>query len=226
MEKFKKLIILLTIVGILLFSLVGCSRTLDPDDYTIEEHIEFITQKVQQRYMKEDYPYTSFAVYPLYDENDKNTHFLVEFEPYGFLMLQMHKQETSPFEYTSMYSRCDKYLCDQYNGKCGWQRYRYVTENEQQDITERIKWKDSEESYDSQEVFFEINEQGEYIVYYKSPYAISNALNQKLYFVNSCPLIEKNGVFINLVSMRTYTQEQNAEGLVGIEFFAGSILML
>lgn len=129
-------------VGILLFSLVGCSKTLDPDDYTLEEHIEFITQKVQQRYMKEDYPYTSFAVYPLYDENNKNTHFLVEFEPYGFLMLQMHKQETSPFEYTSMYSRCDKYLCDQYNGKCGWQRYRYGTENEQKDIIEGIKWKD------------------------------------------------------------------------------------
>lgn len=223
--KIIAILVLTLILCISLFSLVGCNKTLDPDEYTLEEHIEFITQRVQQRYMKKDEPYTSFAVYPLYDENDKYTHFLVEFEPYGFLMIETHKQETSHFEYTSMYRRCDAYLCR--DGKFGWQRYRYDG-IEEQEIIDGIKWEKGKVRFIDKEVYLEVDEQGEYVEYYKSPYAIANVLSQKLYFINSSPIIEENGKYIDLVSMRAYAQEQckEMEALPCVKFFAGSILML
>ncbi len=225
--KCKKTIAILALSSILcisIFSLVGCNKTLNPDDYTLEDHIEFIAQRVQQRYMKEGTPYTSFAVYPLYDENDKYTHFLVEFEPYGFLMIETHKQKISKFEYTSMYRRCDAYLCR--DEKFGWQKYRY--DIEEQEIIDGIKWEKGKIKFLDKEVYFEVNEQGECVEYYKSPYAVANVLSQKLYFINSSPIIEENGKFIDLVSMRAYAQEQRneMEVLPCVKFFAGSILML
>lgn len=66
-KKIIAVLVLLFIFQILIFSLVGCHKTLDPDDYTTEEHIEMISKKVQARYIdRENSLYDSFSVYPLY----------------------------------------------------------------------------------------------------------------------------------------------------------------
>ena len=51
-KKTISVLALLSILSILIFSFVGCHKTLDPDDYTTEEHIEMISKKVQARYIE------------------------------------------------------------------------------------------------------------------------------------------------------------------------------
>jgi len=65
------------------FSLTGCRR-----EFTNEEHIERISQRVRERFFNEESEYaelyTDFTVTILYNANDEPTFFMVEFEPDGF----------------------------------------------------------------------------------------------------------------------------------------------
>ena len=126
-KKIIAVLVLLFIFQILIFSLVGCHKTLDPDDYTTEEHIEMISKKVQARYIdRENSLYDSFSVYPLYSIDETVCMYLVEFEPYGFLLIKPYKEPYSRFVHTSMYRFDDSYML-----RTGgpWRRYRFGTED-------------------------------------------------------------------------------------------------
>ena len=54
-----------------------CGCTESPDKYTLEQHMERISERVEKRYINDDtrnqtYSFiTDYNLYPLYDENDK-----------------------------------------------------------------------------------------------------------------------------------------------------------
>ena len=57
--------------------------------YNEQEHFERVAKRVEKRYMQnEDSKFTSYEIYPLYDENDEISFFMVEFEPYGFVCVE------------------------------------------------------------------------------------------------------------------------------------------
>lgn len=104
----------ITYIDIMIFAilgLVGCSKK--TSQYTEDEHIQRVTERIQKKYIDTDLNWvdneqpTSFDVFPLYNENDKLECFLVEFEPYGFLFIQMRDERNKVFSWagasTSMY---------------------------------------------------------------------------------------------------------------------------
>lgn len=97
----------ITMIVIMLFGilgLVGCSQK--ASKYTEEEHIQRVTERIQKKYIDTDLSWvdreqpTSFDVFPLYNINNKLEYFLVEFEPYGFLFIQLRDERKKVFSWT------------------------------------------------------------------------------------------------------------------------------
>lgn len=228
--KCKKTIAFLAFLSILfisIFSLIGCHKTLDPDDYTTEEHIEMISKKVQARYIdREDSLYDSFSVYPLYSIDETVCMYLVEFEPYGFLLIKPYKEPNSRFVHTSMYRFDDSYML-----RTGgpWRRYRFGTEDcPPESFNEYGIKPDDRHQFQSDKIeYCELSESGSFIDYQKSPYAIANVLDQKLYVEGASFVIKKDDKYLNLISMILYDEDviKDSEFLV-FTFIAGSERML
>ncbi len=209
MKSIKKFIAVLMLISILVAMLTSlCACTKYPEDYTLEEHIDNITKRVQKKYMDDDNNYTSFTVYPLYDENDKLTHFLVEFEPYGFLFIHLGVQRLQSYFFAvpGMYMYCDTYL------NMNWQRYRLCVDGIEPQPYGNHEWVVSEGlamSIEALNARFESDEEGNIIEYNKSPYYISNVFNDKLYYLEmptgGVPAIKNGDAFVNLVSMEDFT---------------------
>ena len=74
---------------VLLFSLCICfiwGHARQASDYTTEQHIQRMSERIEKRFMAEDNgKRTGFEIKPLYNENGMLNIFLVEFEPYGYL---------------------------------------------------------------------------------------------------------------------------------------------
>lgn len=226
-KKIIAVLVLLFIFQILIFSLVGCHKTLDPDDYTTEEHIEMISKKVQARYIdRENSLYDSFSVYPLYSIDETVCMYLVEFEPYGFLLIKPYKEPYSRFVHTSMYRFDDSYML-----RTGgpWRRYRFGTEDcPPEPFNEYGIKPDDRHQFQSDKIeYCELSESGSFIDYQKSPYAIANVLDQKLYVEGASFVIKKDDRYLNLVSMLLYDEDaiKDSEFLV-FTFIAGSVKML
>lgn len=228
--KCKRIIAFLTlssILFILIFSLVGCHKTLDPDDYTTEEHIEMISKKVQKKYIdRENSLYDSFAVYPLYSIDETVCMYLVEFETYGFLLIKPYKEPYSCFVHTSMYRFDDSYML-----RTGgpWRRYRFGTEDcPPEPFNEYgVKPADRRRFQSDKIEYYELSESGNFINYQKSPYAIANVLDQKLYVAGASFVVKKDDKYLNLISMILYDEDviKDSEFLV-FTFIAGSERML
>ena len=228
--KCKRIIAFLTlssILFILIFSLVGCHKTLDPDDYTTEEHIEMISKKVQKKYIdRENSLYDSFAVYPLYSIDETVCIYLVEFEPYGFLLIEPRKEPFSLFVHTSMYRFNDSYMLR--TGR-PWRKYRYGTEDcPPEPFNDFGIKRDDLNQYPSGKVrYYELSDDGEFVDYRKSPYAVANVLDKKLYVKGKSFAVKENDKYLNLVSMLLYDEADiiNSEHLTFV-FNGGSVFML
>ncbi len=210
-------------------SFCGCTRY--PEDYTIEEHIKNITKKVQKRYIdSERYEFESFEVYPIYDQDDKLSYFLVEFEPQGFLFIHLGVQRFISYFFAvpGMYMYDDFFL--DYN----WVRYRQAVDGLEPDSYNGHEWVYYDFHISSscidENSRFESNEDGEPIKYYKSPYFISGEINNRLYFLElpdgDIPAVKDNDMYLNLVSMESFTylgKDEYAEGSIlphfNISFF-------
>lgn len=226
-KKTISVLALLSILSILIFSFVGCHKTLDPDDYTTEEHIEMISKKVQARYIdRENGLYDSFSVYPLYSIDETVCMYLVEFEPYGFLLIKPYKEPYSRFVHTSMYRFDDSYMLR--TGR-SWRRYRFGTEDcPPEPFNEYgVKPADRQRFQSDKIEYYELSESGNFIDYQKSPYAIANVLDQKLYVEGASFVIKKDDKYLNIVSMILYDEDEikDSEFLV-FSFIAGSVKML
>ncbi len=170
--------------------------------YTEEQHAERIAKRIEKNYMTDESEYTSFELYPLYNLDDKLEFFLVEFEPSGFMYVKIREENnfsSNVFWGTrGLYSQCIP--------QQKWSRYR-IDETNGQPYPEEDK------------EYFEKDENGEKIVYNKSPYAVAGALgNTKGYLLKLKDVSgnwvyvaakKQNDKFINLVSMTEFFIENN-----------------
>lgn len=205
-KKIKKIVTIIMTIVILFsaFILTGCN--LKADKYTEQQNIQRVTKRIQAKYIDGDEklrPYdkpvgdgkiydkvkaTSFAVFPLYDENDALKYFLVEFEPFGFLFVFIRDDWFSAF--TSMY------MLSSVAGEALWSRYKIDETNSQQEPDTDKLW--------------EVDDNEERIFYYNSPYKIANVENEKRYLLHlsdenfsTCyiPAIKIENDYLNLISM-------------------------
>ena len=68
----KRKIAAVVLVGLLSFvtmASTGCAAE-RASDYTEEEHLARVTERIEKKYITEDSQFTSFAVYPLYNEKE------------------------------------------------------------------------------------------------------------------------------------------------------------
>ena len=194
MKKIKKLLtiglaILLTFC--ISVSFVACSN--DPNDYTVEEHIQRISDRIRARDFTSQYPYgltyEDFEVYPVYNENEKINYYLIELEPYGFVFVRVREK---PSFLTAIIFRPSMYLLlDAYTENHPWSPYVVNEPKEDYNLYDDIEWL--------------LDEKGERIYYAKSPYYVTNNINEKKYLLDagSCYgicAIKKDGDFINLIS--------------------------
>ena len=94
--------IVLTVVLVLVLITVILCRLSFSRFYTEEEHLARISELVDKHYMTKDSGYTSFEVFPLYNEYDEFEFAVVEFEPRGYIYVMIRKQ-TVPLIGTSLY---------------------------------------------------------------------------------------------------------------------------
>ncbi len=169
-------------------SFVGCKTK--PEDYTVEEHIERISKRIEERDSTWGYPdgesYEDFSVYPLYDQNEELQFFLVEFEPYGFVFIDL----VDELILRSIIQRGNVSMYG-LSGWCELSWSPYINNGKSQSYSDR-EWI--------------LDENGQKISYDKSPYFVTNNINERKYFWESSSgteyicAVKKNGVFINLIS--------------------------
>lgn len=162
------------------------------DDFTEAEHLARVTKLAKKRYLSGSNKYTDLQVYPIYNDGDKLQYFLIELEPVGYVFVYLHYNNIS----CSMYSRS----LDSDNF---WARYAiefgssaiYEVKGQQFAI-DNARWT-------------ELDENGETIFYYSSPYKVANALNEKLYLLKvlqegnhgEIAAVKRDGKYLNLISM-------------------------
>lgn len=179
-------IMVLGIAFITLFSLsvlTGCSEK--PSKYSEDEHVNRITERIEKRFINGSTELTGFQVFPLYDEADKIKHFLVEFEPYGFLYVRINEKNSTVGSWFggvgSMYTLSDTEV------KTSWSSYT---------IDET-----SSQPFPDIDIIWETDESGNKIIYKKSPYSIAEVGDVKRYLLGNIPAIKTGTGYLNLVSM-------------------------
>ena len=189
-----KFILLTLILSILLspFVLAGCSQK--SSDFTEEEHIQRVTERIEKSMMSESTEYTDFTVSPLYDKNDKLNYFLVEFDPYGFIFVLLREKEQSFLSCFGITS--SMYRVSNLYGKETWSPYTIDETNSQ--------------PYPDTDKIWKYDDNGNKIEYKRSPYFVTGNDNTKKYLLASetessgaqyiCA-IKEGEKFINLISM-------------------------
>ena len=191
-RKSVKTILIITIALMLfssLFMFAGCTHK--AKYYTVEEHTQRVRERMEKRMEKPYYEsFTGFEVYPLYDVNDKLGFFLIELEPYGFSFVLIRDEYWQLTSWSSMY-RIDHSGYEQET----WSPYtRDETNSQPEPDTDKI-WM--------------VDENNEKICYDRSPYYVTNNLNEKKYLLRTdeggyvCA-IKSGEKFINLVSLTEF----------------------
>ena len=169
--------------------------------YSEEKHKERISKLVKKRYMTEESEYTSFEVYPLYNENDELKFFVVEFEPYGYVYVKINEKSNSLLG-LSMYMRESRESRE-------WFRYE-VDENSEVLITN----KNGNGTIYKHRRLTEIQDDGEPVKYKDSHFKVAETGNERRYFIEiEClpslgsdegfvPAVKRGEKYLNLVSMQ------------------------
>jgi len=185
---FKKIVAFGLIVVMCLGFLSGCAP--NPNRYTDEEHIQRISERIENKFVGKT-GVTGFSVYPLYNQNDERTLFLVEFEPVGFMFVQI-RQNITIFN-SAMYSH-------DANINEPWQRYTVTKEG--------IQWMTGQglSSWPDEYKIWETDENGEHIYYEKSYFHAAGIENEKRYLLGiphhvNIPAVKREGKWLNLISM-------------------------
>ena len=166
--------------------------------YTEEQHLQRISKLVEKRYMGEKFEYTSYEVFPLYDQNEKMKYCIVEFEPYGFVWVKINDND---FNY-GMYSRREM-------DKNGWSRYEYIDTTQTSSSEDNIKW--------------ETDEGKERIYYKESPYKVAGISEERRYVVtiiqaihypSTVPAVKRGDKYLNLMDMKEFEYVPESETFV------------
>ncbi len=212
-------------VSLLLFCMgvtfTGCSK--DVNDFSEEEHIERIGERIKDRDTNWGYSEgkscEDFKVYPLYDANEELKYFLVEFEPYGFVFISI-QDEPSVFK-SFFYANKSMYVvsADFYGRENPW--VPYTRDKNSPTLPSLIEGWETQRKGD-----LILDENGEMIVYYKSPFFVTENTNEKKYLLETdssnefiCA-VKKDGRFLNLISglyfddLKSYNSEEEATILI------------
>lgn len=191
----------MTIVGVLLvITLAGCTNK--SNSYSEEEHIQRASKLIEERYFTEDDEYTDYEVYPVYNELDELKYLIVDFEPTGFVYIEIRERDDSLFWGAAMYIR----MVGAYNSEdYTWQRYT-IKENSGDKVKEEDK-------------IWETDEEGNVIYYNVSHYKAANIVDEKRYLLRinqggeSCyiPAVKRGELYLNLVSMEEFKYESELE---------------
>lgn len=198
----KRIIKIIFIVSILLL-VTSCTCNVESDWYFDEFHLKQIKKRIEKRYILSDYGYESFEIYPLYDENDEFSLYLIEFEPQGYFYVKIYKSVNVFWAcagITGMYQKSTIFRTES-----DWQRYRV---------------EEYSESYQyGKDNFFEKDEEGNDIYYRSSPYKVADVIGEKLYILNieqcgcksNIPAVKRGDKYLNLVSMELFNYEPYSE---------------
>ena len=178
--------------------------------YNEQEHFERVAKRVEKRYMQnEDSKFTSYEIYPLYDENDEISFFMVEFEPYGFVCVEINKSYSwlmSQFGIVGMYPKYDYYTYGT------WYRYRIRTDYSEEYLEGH--WR--KDVYRENQ-YYEVADDGERIEYHDSYYKVANIQNEKRYllYINEryIPAVKCGNNWLNLISMEEFDLNQPVEDM-------------
>ena len=171
-EQLAKIIIL-GIVGLLVLTIIILSVCGEkPSQFTEEEHIARISKKIDKKIKKKfsndryTFEYDSFEVYPLYNLNEELEYFLVEFEPSSFMFIHMRDKYKYIYYFIgvkSMYYHSTN-ICYQ------WSRYKIDYASVHPMSVNNFLW--------------ETDENGEKIIYDKSPYAVAGGIERENVFAS------------------------------------------
>lgn len=217
-----KIVVVLLLLVVIVCGVVLSSCDVDPSSYTLEQHMEMASEAIEEYItgrnsrlpQEKQYP-TDFQLYPLYNDNDELSHFLVEFDPYGFMFLEIDS--------VSLWSKITrgyriKYYYDDYfiDKTTTWQRYRIGAEESL--AHEQSNWLiDPKSSYTNR--YYEVDSNNEFIKYTSSPYKIANVLDERMYYLYIptayLPAIKIDGKYFNLISLQEieYNIECNKDGI-------------
>lgn len=185
----KKILIVVLIITIVL----GCYGYLSMDMYTDEQHLASITEKYNERISRYTYSdggkVDNFTVYPLYNEKEELSMFLIEMEPYGFEFVMVKADDRFFDMLLSCNGRSMYRMSFKDYGFDGvydvWEKYNVNEEN-----GERVPI---------------LNENGERVFYRNSPFYVSGHITERKYLIQTKKTyyifaIKKGGEFINLIS--------------------------
>lgn len=175
----------------------------DSDFYTTEQHVKRISARVQERFIDTG-EHESFRLYPLYNQDEKITHFLVEFPSDGYLYVKL--------SFKLIFGH-DMYLCNNDTEYSPWFRYRYTMDSPVYD--DSIRWLyagdglevDRDNSTMSRDAYVEVNEEGKAIERTVSHFVAAGiGEEERRYLIETSehdyiPAVKRDGKFLNLVSM-------------------------
>ena len=179
----------------------SCSKNID--DFSEEEHIQRITERIEKANANWGYPegenYQDFEVYPLYNKNEKLKYCLVEFEPYGFVFISI--KDEPPIFTAFLYANRSMYVlgADLYGKENPWTPY--VRDKNSPKLPNLIEGSSTERTGE-----LILDENGDMIIYDKSPYFVTGNTNEKKYLLETdCSYeficaVKEDGKFINLIS--------------------------
>ena len=182
----------------------------NPDFYSTDQHMRRISKRVQEKFIDTG-QYQSYSVYPLYDEKDEVAHFLVEFNPSWHMVIE--PQGALPLLFKSMY------VCSDMDGYSRWYRYRETLSIPCYD--ESIRWERKNVNYPNYsgqvEKWVETDSAGEIINRSESPYKAAGVKDdEKLFLIEGkemfIPAVQRDGKYLNLVSMELYDLDELVDG--------------
>ena len=202
-KKFLKQLsnVLLSVIGFFIICILAyfilTTSTEKASWYTEEEHIERVSERVQEQIKDWSYAdgkkYEGYELYPLYNEKEELKYFLIEFEPYGFVFVRILDDANlgiiSCSGSRSLYQKSTKYEEENL-----WSPYTV-------DETLPPEYKDK----DMQWI---LDENGERIEYNRSPYYVTgNAEERKYLFSRSSGeyicAVKSGDCYLNLIGGNT-----------------------
>ncbi len=209
--KKKIIVIILCIILISLCALSFCGCIVKASWFSEEYHIKKVSEKIQEKYIDSDFTVkiysdhstnselikevkpTSFEIYPIYNIDEQLTYFLIEFEPWGHMYVKLKDPSISS---NSLYRVSAGYT----------EKWSPCTLDPE---------KNTEYDYD---LIWELDENGEKVVHYRSPYYVRGIKNEKRYIVRyECydfkgskrliPAVKMGDKYVNLYANTEFTIE-------------------
>jgi len=198
MKRFLKIILIVLCV---LF-VTSCSSCVKSDWFSEEFHLKQIRKRIEKKYISGECEYESYEIYPLYDENDEFLFYLVEFEPQGFLYVNINEEVYTIARCLGGRGMYTKSSVEGVEDK--WQRYRIEIDGGEGAVKQKKTW---EKDATGNDVYYEC-----------SPYKAANILNEKLYLLNikkngdeQIPAVRREDKYLNLVSLELFEYNSNLD---------------